>query len=95
MISVLRTITEVRRNGSEVGIYTYYTEAESIKAFISQEANSVNGVPFLENELGFIVRNYPDVIFALNNKGELVIQHNDDKSFSINSNGELIFEVEI
>jgi len=94
MEAVLKTITTVTRN-AEVEIFTSFVEDDAfIQAFISTLKNSVNGISFLENELGFVVKNYPDVVVSLSNKGELVIKSDTNKTFYLNADGELIFELE-
>jgi len=92
---VLKTITEVTQTSSLINIFTYYVEAkEFIKAFIKDIVDTVNGVSFIENEEGFIVSEYDDVSFYINNYGELIIVSEDDKDFYTDSNGDLIFEIE-
>ncbi len=93
MNSTLNTITEIRKNGGNVGIYTYYSEDGLLSVFVSETSDSINNVQFLEGEFG-VINSYSDIIPMMNKKGEFIIQHNDDKSFSINDDGELIFEIE-
>ena len=89
---VLNTQTNLLRSGSDIGIYTFYTPYESdIDAFISNTEQNINGIPFLEGELGFTFNNWEGLEFELNEFGELIITGNEIDSFSINSEGYLIY----
>ena len=90
---ILQTTTEVTLSGSNISIYTYFTDSlRYIKAFIKNVVDWVNGVRFVENEEGFVVAGFDDVDFYLNNRGELIVKSNDDKTFTIDSDGYLIFQ---
>ena len=89
---VLNTQTNILRNGDEIGIFTFYTPYErDIDAFISDSEQNINGIPFLEGELGFTYYNWEGISFELNENGELIAVGEEADQFSINSEGYLIY----
>jgi len=90
--SVLNTQTNILKNGSNLGIFTFYQEDDqSILAFISDKVQNINDVIFKEGELGFIFNNWSGTVFNLNNRGELIVTGNGSEKFSINEDGDLIY----
>lgn len=85
---VLNTQTNLFRDGSQIEIFTFYTEDErSIEAFISSSQN-IDGVQFLDGELGFKIINW-GIDFKLNSLGELIVVGDDANKFEIDNDGNL------
>jgi len=88
--AVLNTKTDINISGSDIEIYTYYSEFEEIiSAFIMDEVKNINGVSFIEGEEGYTIEGYPDVSFFINDDGEFIVQADDPDKFAINSDGQL------
>jgi hypothetical protein len=87
---LLPTITEIRRSGNAIGIYTYYAQSlNSIIAFITNAVQNINGVIFKENHLGYTKNGYSDVSFYLDGNGHLIVKADDPNKFDIDSEGHL------
>lgn len=90
---ILHTETDVSIISNEISIFTYFVGGlKSLTSFFSAVYESIGGVNFKENDLGFENVGYDDIKLFINNKGELLIESNTDKNFSINASGELIME---
>lgn len=89
----LNTKTDISIVSGNISIFTYFIDGlKSLRAFFSSTQENLDGVIFQENDLGFKNTGYEDLIFYLNNKGELLVESDENKDFSINENGELIME---
>jgi hypothetical protein len=92
---LINTTTRVTTAGSNITIYTYYTESSNLlEFFITSTDTVIGGVSFIENELGYTKEGdlWGDIVFYLNSSGELIV--NDPvlyNQFSIDSSGNLIF----
>ena len=87
---ILSTVTEIRRSLNSLGIYTYYSKnLNSIIAFITDTAKTINGVYFKENHLGYTKNGYPDVEFFIDNNGHMIVKSDNVDRFAINSEGHL------
>lgn len=87
---ILSTITEIRRSGNNLGIYTYYSKSlNNIIAFITDVMKTIGGVYFKENHLGYTKSGYPDVEFFVDENGHMVVKSDNPDRFAINSDGHL------
>lgn len=82
--ATLNTQTNLLKDGVNLGIFTFYNESDrDILAFISDTVKNVNNIPFKEGELGFTFFNWNNIVFELNNKGELIAIGDEANKFSI------------
>jgi len=80
----LNTNTNLLRNGSNLGVYTFYTPYDrNIEAFISGTVQNLNGVNFIEGEGGYTNFNFENTIFFVNELGELLVTSQDADKFSL------------
>lgn len=88
----LNTQTTITREGAGIDIFTFYSgSTRSISAFISESVTSIQGINFIEGELGFVITNWPNITFKLNDKGELIVVGDEAEKFSITETGDLIY----
>lgn len=93
---ILNTETIVTHSGSSLSIYTYYVSGDKyIIAYISDKAETVDGISIKENELIFIINGYDLTDFYLNSNGDLIVDSDIAPDFDVNSDGMLtIYEEE-
>ena len=82
--AVLNTNTELNLNGTDFGIYTFYTPYEqNIEVFISESVQNINGVSFIEGEGGYTNNGFENTVFFMNEFGELIVTSDVADRFSL------------
>mgnify|MGYP001026884322 CR=1 FL=1 len=92
MKKILNTATEILRNGSSLGIFTYYVGSDLLEFFFIFIPETKDGISFVENELGYRKVGYEDVDFFINNNGDLVVESDDVERFEIGNDGNLYLD---
>lgn len=93
----ISTQTVLNVVGSSISILTKYTntiEGDIIQVFISEVFNGelVDGVSFIEGELGISLPTDSTLITSIDNEGNLIITSSDASQYSIDPNtGQLIY----
>lgn len=92
---IIVTQTAVSIIGNTISIRSYYeqdTGINTLLAFICDNVTIVDGISFIEGELGIQMNNYPAGIdYEINENGELIIFTEDATNYSIDSDGNLIY----
>lgn len=93
---IIETQTLVTIVGSAISIKAYYetgvSSGNTLLAFISDIVQTVDGVGFIEGELGITMENYPTAIdYEIDNDGNLIVIADDAEHYSIDSSGSLIY----
>ena len=93
-MSLLNTKTKVTISGVSLGIYTWYQECLGYLNFwINGSPKVIEGVNFIEGELGYKIENSSDFFF-INSDGELVVNSGNPDQYSIDSNGDLTTNID-
>ena len=92
----IETKTSVSIVGSAISIRAYYDAdvdvINTILAFISDIVQTVDGVGFIEGELGITMQNYlTDIDYSIDASGNLIVFAGDADNYSINFDGNLIY----
>jgi hypothetical protein len=93
---VLNTRTLVTIIGANISIQSYYDQGivnnNILEGFISDSIKTVEGMNFIEGELGIRMQNYPSKIdVTLDDNGNLVIVGDDADKYSLDASGNLIY----
>ena len=94
MAILVNTKTRVTVSGSDLGIYTWYNQLVQglgyLLFWINGTPRSVNGVRFIEGELGYTIENNPDFFF-LNKNGDLIANTNNPTAYAIDADGNMTY----
>lgn len=93
-MSILNTKTAVNISGSNISIYIWYQKCLGyINFWINGASGAIDGVSFIEGQLGYKVDQVDDLFF-LNTSGELIVQSDNPDKYSVDSNGNLLTNID-
>ena len=88
-MSLINTKTNLFTSNGHIGIYTFYQKCVNyINFWINGVPEKIDGVNFIEGQLGYKVDGYNDKFF-LNGKGELIVNSDDPNKYAIDMEGNL------
>jgi hypothetical protein len=87
--TLINTRTTITQTANYLGIFTWYQKCRNYLLFwIKQVPNIVDGVEFIEGELGYKVETITDE-FYLNSNGELIVYSSNVGQYNIDVDGYL------
>jgi len=93
-MSFLNTKTNIWTIGNVINIFTFYHKCVNYLSFwINGTPESVEGVAFIEGQLGYKIEGSKDQ-FYINQKGELVVSAVNVDQYEIDQNGDLTTNVD-
>lgn len=89
-MTVLNTITELRRSAGLIEIYTSYLDrGKNLLFFIASSDSILNNIVINQGDLVYTNSNWDNTYFILNENGDLIVVSDEPEKFSINDEGEL------